>query len=508
MSFFQFSGNATPEEFKKTLENISSLQSSVKNKVDAQNGIDTKTNSKFNRLASRQLTKFREAQDDQTDLENELGSYTSIRKILTKDKPLDVISYIFQENPDLLPSNVTDTEIEFDATGLGMLGSEDLTVQIDEKGYMDALDQNGVIVFPGIVYGVGANPLVINDPASGNDYIDLTKSYNNVLFNLLLFDEEVLKSFKLLEGAVINDLQVYLDFITEANAGALPASSKIAMVQDQIAQGPVPLVPKKATKTGVRKLPRDPEAIKKLQEEIKRNLPKNNRYPRSSRIGLGMAIGPSAGNLSNLDLTASDLDVSGMNSNGYETGGKMKPGYECKPPACHRGSGTKANSAYIIQGGKFSDLDVDVPLLFNKLHLQVKKAGSIIIDQPVDKDTLDLLTHRLKPNKVYSDQAEKMLTKMISHSDYPVHPGSKKLTIAQQRLSAKRDKKTAKKKGEKYEDPTLERLITLTSEHAAGNSPNKDLIDEIQKINDALFKSGKINNQIHREIRMKYLFGK
>jgi hypothetical protein len=161
---------------------------------------------------------------------------------------------------------------------------------------------------------------------------------------------------------------------------------------------------------------------------------------------------------------------------------------------------SNSNSAYIIKGGKFSDLDVDMPKLYNKLHLVVKKGGSLIIDKAVDRDTLEILTKRLNPKKKYSDLAEKMLSKMIKHSNYDVHPHSKKLKIAQKQLSKKR-----LGKGASSNDASLDRLVTLVASVSAGNFPNTELVNEISELASELLKSGQLTKADYKGIMDKYV---
>lgn len=502
MSFFKFNGNISPEDYKKTLESVASLQDDYKNRIDDQAGINTDTKQGF--IGTRKyLDRLLKEKDDNTTLDVELKSYNEIVKILTQSPFLEKTTYLFVDNPDLLPKQPDNVTLNFDLFGnegeLALLGSEQLQIFANQNDHLTVSDAQGTLVLPplrqvprtkrGTKLGKPQIPnleILFRYDAGGNpQYIDLTKSYRHVFDNLLLFDLEVLDHFDLLQGADINDLYSYMSLIELANNGNIPNTPKIQRVQALIQRGPIPKIsgPKET------KLPRKPTEI---QEDIKKLKEK------SKRSAKGMDIDPSGGEIDDGGIV-DRRKTHGQDVDEFEEPSSKASGMKKSQ------RGLSANSSYIIQGGKFGDLDVDVPALFNKLHLRVKKGGDILIDESCDKDTLDILTHRLKPNKMYSNKAQKMLTKMINHSNYPLHPYSQKLKIAQERTSKKREKKLAKAEGRELYDPSLERLITLTSEVGAGNFPNSEISKEIAGIADALLKANKIDKSLYKELLQKYV---
>lgn len=514
MSFFKFNGNISPEDYKKTLESVASLQDEYKDRIDDQAGINTKTTRGF--IGSRKyLDRLLKDKDDNTALDTELKSYNEIVKILTQSSFLEKTTYLFVDNPDLLPKRPDDATLDFEFFGQGgelaLLGQDQLQIGVEQNDELSVTDATANFVFPPPLQPKKKSNKLYRYKSDGSpDCVDLKKSYRHVFDNLLLFDLDILEHFELLEGADISDLEAYIELITFANQGQLPNNPKVQKVQALIQQGPVP---KKVAKETSGKLPRKPTEI---QQDLKKLQGKSKRY------GNGMAIDPSGGQID--EATAPSLPrasplggiVDRRKTHGQDPATApawpgASPLDEFEEPSS-KASGMKkskrglsANSSYIIQGGKFGDLDVDVPALFNKLHLKVKKGGDILIDEACDRDTLDILTHRLKPNKMYSKKAQKMLTKMINHSNYPLHPYSQKLKIAQERTSRKREKKLAKAEGRELYDPSLDRLITLTSEVGAGNFPNEAISKEIKGIAAALLKANKIDKTLYKELLEKYV---
>lgn len=169
-------------------------------------------------------------------------------------------------------------------------------------------------------------------------------------------------------------------------------------------------------------------------------------------------------------------------------------------------TGLMPNQSYMIKGGMFGELEVDVPKLYTQMHLTAKKGGTIVIDKTIDKDGLELLTKRMKPGKEYSKDSMKTLAKMVKISEYPVMRNSKKLAAVQDHLTTKREKKAAKSgKGMKGEDPSISRLTTLISSMKAGNYPNAEISTEISRLSDLLLKEGKISKKLHKEIFESYV---
>lgn len=165
-------------------------------------------------------------------------------------------------------------------------------------------------------------------------------------------------------------------------------------------------------------------------------------------------------------------------------------------------TGLKPNESYVVKEGKFGDLEVDVPKMYTGLRLTAKKGGAIVLDKPIDKDGLELLTRRANPRKNYSKDAIKTLSKMMQLADHPVKRNSKKLLMVQQHLNKKRQEK-----GDANDnaEADMARLTTLIGEINAGNYPNKNLQNEVAKICDALLKQGLISKNLHQEIFDKYI---
>lgn len=162
--------------------------------------------------------------------------------------------------------------------------------------------------------------------------------------------------------------------------------------------------------------------------------------------------------------------------------------------------GNSMHKSYIISGGMFGDLEVNVPKLYTQMHLTAKKGGSVVLDTPVDLDTIELLTKRPKRTRSYSQLAVKNLAKMVKLSDQAVNPNSKKLKMVQKYHSKKRAALPVN-----ADDATIERLTTLILEHQAGNFPNTNLQNEIAQISDTLLKQGMITEKMHKEIYGKYV---
>lgn len=499
MSFFQFTGNISPEEYKKTLENVASLQEQYQDRVDTSAGINKKTKTGIRRKGHFG-EQFKKNKDDNPELTDESKSYNEIRNKLITLPILDKISYIINDHPELLATQDEDDTLFpiYPEDAIYQLGSEGLSVIFDTNRSMRVTENNGpgVEFPPPQVTGAPPNEFYVYDNFGDreNDYINPSVSYNNVFTNLLLFDLRVLDHFDLLQGAELLDLEVYYSLIDVANGntGNVPQTEKMQKVEELLSTPPKKITVKEK-QAKPQPLPRKPSEIEQLRKQ-----PVQKTFKRTVGKGIDDNLGPMAEE----DLQGSQVAMTQEEDEFNDPGSNRGTGVKPKRPRTSRG--LAPNSSYIIQGSKFGNLDVDVPLLFNKLHLRAKKGGELIVDEPVDRDTLDLLTHRIKPGKLYSKKAEKMLTKMISNSNYELHPNSQKLKIAQNRISRKREKKYAKKKGESYDEPDLSRLITLTSEIAAGNYPNSELLTEIRNISNGLYKTGKIDSTLYRELKNKY----
>jgi len=182
---------------------------------------------------------------------------------------------------------------------------------------------------------------------------------------------------------------------------------------------------------------------------------------------------------------------------------KVSPYAKQNPKSAGRPSKPEA---YLISGGRFgSDIDVDVPRLYNKLRLRATKGGQIIVDEPADQSTIDILTRRTNPRKMYTDLAVKNLSKLMKHTS-DVSPTSKKLKIAQNYFETKRVKKEGRGQVSDDDDPDMDRLILLISEAKAGNYPNEELQDEISQLADRLFIQGKLPKAMHRDIMGGFVF--
>lgn len=507
MSFFQFTGNISPEEYKKTLEDVANLQEQYQDRVDISAGINRKSKPSFSIGTRSARNNFLKKQDDDPALVDESKSYIDIKNNLLRLPIIDKIAYIFDEHQELIPKVQSMDTFDFAKIESGsefFIGSEDFLITFLDKSKMTITDTQGFVQFPpdfrikqrGLTLEVAnrLNKFYVYGQTREDDYVDLSSSYNGVFSNLLLFDNEVLDHFNLLEGAEIDDLGSYLELVKIANAEILPVTEKIQKVQALLAKGPQPKIKEKKE----RKLPRKPSEIEKLKPQQRTFV----RRAQATGLDDNMGVQAEDEQLDQQPDEESNVSMSSTDDSGYSD--PTNKGSSVKPKRPRTSRGLAPNSSYIIQGSKFGNLDVDVPLLFNRLHLKVHKGGELIVDEPVDRDTLDLLTHRIKPGKLYSKKAEKMLTKMISNSNYELHPNSQKLKIAQNRISRKREKKYAKKKGESYDEPELSRLITLTSEIAAGNYPNSELLTEIRNIANGLYKVGKIDSTLYRELKNKY----
>ena len=102
-----------------------------------------------------------------------------------------------------------------------------------------------------------------------------------------------------------------------------------------------------------------------------------------------------------------------------------------KPTKDQTGGRYKQNrrNAYKIgSGGEYGTLVIHLPSMF-KFVLEAFKDGNKVMKQPIDQDTIDLLTKRFNGSKNYSELSKGVFNKLNQISQIPLHRSSKKITI-------------------------------------------------------------------------------
>ncbi|MCU7958158.1 MAG: hypothetical protein KZQ67_16375, partial [gamma proteobacterium symbiont of Bathyaustriella thionipta] len=91
------------------------------------------------------------------------------------------------------------------------------------------------------------------------------------------------------------------------------------------------------------------------------------------------------------------------------------------------GKGQYHRNPYKIgNNGRYGNLQIDVPNLTKNKRLIVHKGGSIVMNEKVDSDLIDLLTKRIKTKKKYSNLSQDVFKRLTDLSGLPSRKRSKK----------------------------------------------------------------------------------
>ena len=88
----------------------------------------------------------------------------------------------------------------------------------------------------------------------------------------------------------------------------------------------------------------------------------------------------------------------------------------------------RRNAYKIGSGGEYGTLVIHLPSMF-KFVLEAFKDGNKVMKQPIDQDTIDLLTKRFNGSKNYSELSKGVFKKLNMISQIPLHRSSKKISI-------------------------------------------------------------------------------
>jgi len=465
MSNFKSFEKVDLKDFKKTLEDVAQGRKDFQTKIEEQAEID----SSFQKASARRnqsiVDAIKQAKDDKP------GMIVEDKDEIVLSGPVQgIIPHFVTLKPELLSK--TAIELDVKSVPFTLIG-EPVVISYEPN---DTVTLFSPEIEEGLPISKGA-------------------------FLLLLFPLDVLQKNGILENIPRKSLREYIDVInTFAQGRPIPNERKIKQVQDILTKGvrslekiipslgSVPQTPIKEqitqqALTGTGRGRRGGQLLTKVDQN-------GGVFDPSTVVRFGKRGGarPNAGRKTTMigeKLT--------KNINNPTPFSAVKPGSK---------QGVKPNSSYVVKGGKFGDMDVDVPKMYTQLHLTAKKGGNIVLDKKIDKDTVELLTRKANPKKKYSDTSVKTLSKMMKLADHPVKINSKKLEMVQQHLNKKRKSK----KSDDNDDADIERLTTLIGSVNAGNYPNKKLQNEISKIAEALLKQGKITKTLYKEILNKYVF--
>ena len=101
-----------------------------------------------------------------------------------------------------------------------------------------------------------------------------------------------------------------------------------------------------------------------------------------------------------------------------------------KPTKGQTGGRYRRNAYKIGSGGEYGTLVIHLPGLFKHHILEAFKDGIKVMKQPIDQDTIDLLTKRFNGSKNYSELSKGVFNKLNQLSQIPNHRSSKKMFIA------------------------------------------------------------------------------
>ena len=83
----------------------------------------------------------------------------------------------------------------------------------------------------------------------------------------------------------------------------------------------------------------------------------------------------------------------------------------------------------IGSGGRYGNLVIHLPGLFTDHILEAFKNGVKVMKQPIDRDTIDLLTKRFDRSKNYSELSKQVFRRLNQLSGIPNHRSIKKMLI-------------------------------------------------------------------------------
>ena len=188
-----------------------------------------------------------------------------------------------------------------------------------------------------------------------------------------------------------------------------------------------------------------------------------------------------------------------------------------KPTKDQTGGRYKQNrrNAYKIgSGGEYGTLVIHLPGLFKDHILEAFKDGNKVMKQPIDQDTIDLLTKRFNGSKNYSELSKKVFNQLNQLSQIPNHKSSKKMFIAptngfqfEEQKYKPNDEFQVENQTKEQPDDTdelLARLETLIGDFKDGLNfvyLQEEFIDIVNK----LYYRGVINDSQKSQFFRKYL---
>ena len=157
------------------------------------------------------------------------------------------------------------------------------------------------------------------------------------------------------------------------------------------------------------------------------------------------------------------------------------------------------NEKYKISNdGQFGNLTIDIPqLISNNKLIARQNGGSIVLNEKVDSDLIDLITKRFNTNKVYSGLSHDMFKRLTEISGIKPQKRSKKYsTIIKGGCTTKF-----------YNNPDelFDLLELITGSITAGNNGSRTINKGISII-DELLKLKVISGDEHEQLYKKYFY--
>ena len=183
-----------------------------------------------------------------------------------------------------------------------------------------------------------------------------------------------------------------------------------------------------------------------------------------------------------------------------------------KPTKDQTGGRYKQNrrNAYKIgSGGEYGTLVIHLPGLIKNHILEAFKDGVKVMKQPIDKDTIDLLTKRFNGSKNYSELSKKVFNKLNQLSQIPNHRSSKKMFIAPTNEFQFEDQPEEQLNEDDFqfkpEDRILiDRLTELITWYQNGHRP-REIKYEILELLNQLYDKGLMSFDQQTQIIEEYL---
>lgn len=152
------------------------------------------------------------------------------------------------------------------------------------------------------------------------------------------------------------------------------------------------------------------------------------------------------------------------------------------------GKGQRKRHAYkLSHGGKYGNLNIDLPSLLGHHRLKAHKGGELVLDTAADQDFVDLVTKRFNNNKNYSALSQNLFKKLTELSELPIHQTSKKYTLLTKCNP----------------EELIDQLELICGSIRAGNDSQLEKTNGIH-ILDKLLKQKIINKEKHEGLYRKY----